>query len=63
MNEALSRLIERIQNAVLSMPSLRPMDIGNRAEINRRLRLIQGTERGRCTALTVVQKQVQRPKA
>lgn len=56
MIETLNRLIERIQTAVLAMPSIRPMDIGNRAEINRRLRIIQGTERGRCTALVLVPK-------
>lgn len=60
---AVEKLIEKIQNAVLSLPSIRPMDIGNRAEINRRLRLIQGTDRSQCRALVLVGKPVQRPKA
>lgn len=59
---AVERLVERIQNAVLSMPSLRPMDIGNRAEINRRLRIIQGTERNQCKALVLVRKESQTAK-
>lgn len=60
--KTLERLVERIQNAVLSMPSLRPMDIGNRAEINRRLRIIQGTDPNQCKALMVVRKESQSAK-
>lgn len=48
---ALTWLIDR----VLTLFST-PLDIGNRAEINRRIRRIQGLDGNRCRALMVVPK-------
>lgn len=49
------RFLLRILEA-LDRTLTRPLDIGNRAEINRRLRIIQGLDANPCRALMVVPK-------